>query len=227
MSNEPRNLSGLLLELPSRAIQRADLLGSKALGYEGKVGTSSWERFTYRSQTPLHGEDVALSHPPFRYPMICRRSGTRLLALSVTRMIVEHLLESELNGALSLKLKRVAIGVDQLVKNLANKPTEYALSFAHARVPAFGASLRAVSFYGEDLAEAALFRDQLSLMVFFTCGLREANGGSEIVRLGGDGYVSFMMSGPRKVLEVERALSFLREQGYLANELWPGNKEAL
>ena len=187
MSNDHRNYSGLLLESSSRLIQRADLLKCAVLTFEEKIGNTGWERFTFHSLTALYGEDINLTRPPFRYPVLFRRSGTRLLALSVTRMIVEHLVESELNVTLGHGFRRVSIGIDRLVKNISNHPTTYALSFAHARVPAFGASLRAVSFYGEDLAEASLFRDQLSLMVFFTCGLREAHGGAEIVRLGGDG----------------------------------------
>jgi hypothetical protein len=111
------------------------------------------------------------------------------------------------------------IGVDQLVKSLTQKPTTYVVSFAHARVPAFGAVLRAISFYGDDLGDAALFRQQLNLMVFYTCGLREARGGGEIVRLGSDGSVSFYLHGPSKVLEVEEVFRFLRVSGYLATAI--------
>ena len=96
---------------------------------------------------------------------------------------------------------------------------DYALSFAHATTPAFGTSLRAISFYGDDLAEASLFRDQIGLMVFFTCGLREAAGGSEVVRLGAEGGISFFLTEARRVLEVEKTLTFLRPEGYLASEI--------
>jgi hypothetical protein len=219
MSRDFRNFSGLLLERPSKAIQRSDLTSAAEFKYGGTIGGSAWENYTFDSPVPLHGEEPMLSRPPFQYPLVCRRSGTRLLALSLNRGIVEHLLETGFYGALA-RLKRVSIGVDQLVKSLATKPTDYALSFAHARVPAFGASLRAVSYYGEDLAEAALFRDQLALMVFFTCGLREAKASSEIVRLGADGQVSFLLNHQRRVIEVERALSFLREEGYLTSDFW-------
>ena len=219
--DEIRNLSGLLLDWPARAIQRADILRNEGVRFEAKIEGSAWERFTFASKKPLHGEDPSVAGPPYHYPIVARRSGSRILVLSLTRQIVEHLLDFELHRVISPPLRRVSIAVDQLVKNLAERPTSYALSFAHARVPAFGASLRAVSFYGEDLAEASLFREQLSLLVFFICGLREAKGGNEIVRLGGDGFVSFAYSGPRRVTEVEQTLAFLRAEGYLSTEIWP------
>lgn len=111
------------------------------------------------------------------------------------------------------------ISVDQLVKSLTQRPTTYVVSFAHARVPAFGAVLRAISFYGDDIGDASLFRQQLDLMVFYTCGLREARGGSEIVRLGSDGSISFYLHSPSKVLEVEEVLRFLRASGYLTTDI--------
>jgi hypothetical protein len=222
MNHEPRNLSGLLLELPSRPIQRADIADLRGLSYQGKIGSSAWENFTFKSQVALHHEDVTASNPPYTYPVICRRSGTRLLALSIGREVIEYLMAERMGALSDLRMRRVSIGVDQLVKNLADRPTDYALSFAHARAPAFGASLRSLSFYGDDLAEAALFRDHLSLMVFFTCGIREAHGGAEVLRLGHDGAISFQYTSQRRILEVERVLTFLREQGYFASDLWSG-----
>ena len=164
---------------------------------------------------PLRGEDTDNTPGPFRYLLVCRRSGPRVLLLSLNRQIVDHVLKEVLNRLFVPALHPVPIAVDTLVKNLTLHPRVYALSFVHARVPAFGTSLRAVSFYGEDLAEASLFRENASLMNFFTCGLRRAHGGNEILRVGNDGTISFYMRGSDDVLDVEEALRFLREQGCL------------
>ena len=56
-------------------------------------------------------------------------------------------------------------------------------------------------------------------MVFHTCGLREARGGPEILRLGSDGSVSFFLHSPAKVLDVEEVLRFLRSEGYLSTDI--------
>jgi len=219
MKTDVTNLyfSGLLLESPLRTVQRADLEKVRNVSFVEVVHGTNWEHFSLKSEQALRPEDRP---GPYDYPIICRRSGSRVLVLSVTRQIVEHLLQHDFESIFSPQLRRVSIAVDGLVKGIANKPTAYALSFAHARVPAFGNSLRAISFYGDDLAEASLFRGQLDLMVFFTCGLREAAGATEIVRLGGDGAISFFMGTSHRVLEVERALSFLRHEGYLTSEIW-------
>jgi hypothetical protein len=208
--------SGLLLEWPPRAIQRTDLEQLRDFSFSGAIAGTNWELFWFRSDKALRPEDRP---GPYRYPILCRRSGSRILMLSVARQVVEHLMESELERVFSPRLRRVSIAVDGLVKAMADKPTAYSLSFAHARVPAFGSSLRALSFYGDDLAEASLFRERIGLMVFFTCGLREAAGGSEIVRLGADGTISFFMAESHRVLEVEKALGFLRHEGYLTSDV--------
>ena len=110
------------------------------------------------------------------------------------------------------------IGVDQLVKSLTTRPTDYAVHFAHARVPAFGALLRAISFPAM-IFQASLFRNQLDLMVFYTCGLRESRGGGEMVRLGAEGAVSFYLHSQAELLEIEAILRFLNQFGYLSTAI--------
>lgn len=92
---------------------------------------------------------------------------------------------------------------------------------AYARVAAFGAALRNISFYDDDLGEASLFRENMHLLNVFVCGLRHTEEGSEVVRLGSDGSISFNMQSPSKVVEVEEVLRFLRQEGYLSTEIWP------
>src|SRR6478735_1788471 len=198
MATFPKNLGGLLLEWPERAIQRADLLKLPHLEFQTKLSDPGWELFRFQSTEALHGEDTKLIQPPFHYSVVCRRSGRRALVLSANREIVEHILTTGLNQVFIPPLQRVFIAVDKLVKDLTSHPMAYVLSFAHARVPAFGTSLRAVSYYGDDLAEASMFREQLSQSIFFTCGLKEAHGGSEIVRLNRDAGVSFVFGSGKR-----------------------------
>jgi hypothetical protein len=221
-SNHPF-LSGLLLEWPVRAIQRADLEQCRQLRFQDLVGNSKWEKYVYTSHEALRNEDSFGASPPFQYEIICRRSGPRILILSEGRSIVEHLVKDNLDEVLPPGLRRVSIAVQELVTAITARPTLYVLSFVHARVPAFGAALRSVSLYGDDLAEASLFRDQLPLLIFFICGLRRATGGSEIVRLGADGTISFRFTDPRdeRIREVEEILRFLRSERYLVTDIWP------
>jgi hypothetical protein len=215
-----KTVSGLLLDSPSGAIQRESLLDCHRLKFFNTVGRTNWEVYSYHSPEPLRGEDP--DSGSFIYSVVCRRSRSRLLILGSGREIVPYILDRELNQIFSPHLRRVQIAVDPLVKAITTNPRDYVLSFAHARVPAFGVNLRSVSFYGDDLANATFFKDHIGLMTFFTCGLRQAIGGTEIVRLGNDGAISFMLSEDR-VIEVERVLHFLRKEHYLDPD--PLNKD--
>lgn len=226
MSDELNIFSGLLLEWPTRQIQRDDLLRDRQLRFDCEIAGSKWERFVYTSELAFKGEDLYGAKPPFRYPIVARRSGHRILLLSLAKRIIDHMVEGKLNQVFPPYFRRVSIAVDALVKAMVSKPTVYSLTFVHARVPAFGASLRSVSFYGDDLTEAALFRDNVAVMNFFTCGLRYAAGGPELMRVGGDGSISFYMGTPKVVQEVESALRFLRAEGYLSSDIFPADRQS-
>ncbi len=214
--DQTKNLSGLLLDSSSGAIERDDLLACNRLKFFNLVGKTGWEVYSYHSPEPLRGEEPETG--TFVYSIVCRRSGSRLLLLGSGREIVPYLLERELNTLFSPQLRKVQIGIDPLVKAITKSPGDYVLSFAHARVPAYGANLRSVSFYGDDLANAGFFKDHIEQMTFFTCGLRQVIGGTEIVRLSTDGAISFIFTDADRVKEVERVLHFLRTEGYLDPE---------
>jgi hypothetical protein len=210
-----RNYSGMLLDWSVRAVDKDDLLGCPSLHFMGMAGKSKWERYEFRSDQPLLGEELVGSNTDFSYPVLCRRSGRRLLILSAGQKVVEHIVEEEFANLFVPHLRKVKIAVDQLVRGLTNKPTLYVLGYVHAKLPVFGALLRSASFYGDDLAEASLFKENIGLMNFSTCGLRPAVGPNEIVRLNSDGSLYHVQPDPDRLVEVEHVFRFLRESGYL------------
>jgi hypothetical protein len=215
-SNSPRFLSGFLLEWPGGHLRTEHLRTSPGFTLNEKIGTTQWEQGTYSSQHALNGEQGISG--PFRYEFICRRSGARLVLLSITKDVVDELIRS-MSQAMSPVLRKVPIDVDELVRQISKRPTKYVLSFVHARTPAFLSSLKAISFFGEDLGEASYFKDNIQFMNFSAGGLRLAAGG-EVIRLGGDGAVSFMYhEEPKRLFEIEKALSYLRDNGYLLTDI--------
>lgn len=216
IEEDPHFFTGFLLEWPTRAIQQEDLLLCSRLHFEGMIGDSNWERYQYYSKHALKGEDLEIYSAPFRYHLLVRRSDKRMLFLSPTRRISEYIIDKEFEVLFRPVLRKVRIAVDRLVKTMTSNPTFYVLNLVHARVPGSGTSLKTVSFYGDDVAEAPLFRELVSRMNFFTCGLKHATDGNELVRLGTEGAVSFSIGeDEKKVLEVEQVLRFLREKQYL------------
>jgi hypothetical protein len=218
-TDSPSFLSGLLLERPQEVIDRDDLASATRFHFKRLIAGSHWEEFEFTSHTALKGEDMYVQGP-YRYRLACRRSGSRLLLLASARSIAEHILDEVFRYTFVPNLRRIPISVDELVKALVQRPTIYALNFVHARVPAFGTSLRSISFYGDDLADASFFRDHVVLMNFFACGIRHAVGGPEVVRLTADGGISFFAAGETRYGEVEQVLRFLRQEGYLQSDIW-------
>ena len=215
MSLEPhRILSGILLEFLGGPISRRDIERAD-LKFIRNISDTSWEEFIFESDEPLNGEIVNAS--VFQYGAVCRRSRRRLLLLSPNRTIVEHLLEKRFSKVFVPRLRYVPIAVDDLVRAVVNKPSLYSLTRVYARVPAYGQSLRSVSYYGDDLGEASMFREQMDKLSFFVCGLRSAIEAHELVRLGNDGTVSFFVSQPenRRLREIEKVLNFLKQNDYL------------
>lgn len=216
-----RNLSGLLLESPGGPIGVHDIERA-AVRFDRAIGDTRWEQFVFTSSTPLLGEPT-IESSSFDYLVVCRRSGPRILLMSPHREVVDHLLERNLGKAFVPRLRHVPIAVDDLVRAIVDKPSLYSLSSVHARVGAFGDNLTSVSYYGEDLGEAQMFRDQMEKLSFYACGLRSTIDGTRLIRLGSDGAISFMLTKPenRRIQDVEKVLIFLRRHHYLPVDVLP------
>lgn len=219
MSLEPhRILSGVLLEFSGGPISRREIERAH-LKFIQIIRDTSWEEFVFESPEPLIGEIASEPSALFQYTVVCRRSGARLLLLSPNRTIVDHLIEKQMAKVFVPRLRFVPIAVDDLVRAVVNKPSLYSLTRVYARVPAYGQNLRSVSYYGDDLGEANMFREQMDKLSFFVCGLRNAIEGHELVRLGSDGAISFFVAQPegKRLREVERVLNFLKQNSYLGS----------
>jgi hypothetical protein len=215
-----RSYSGMFLNWPLKTVDKDDLLRCPNLRFNGVVNKTRWEQYEFRSAEPLLGEEISDQTPYVNYPIICRRGGHRLVLLSVAQKVIEHIRQEELNRIFIPHIREVKIDVDKLVRDLTTRPTIYVLGYVHAKLGVFGALLRSASFYGDDLAEASLFKDHLEIMSFSTCGLRSAIGSNEIVRLNSDGSLYHILPDPNRLIEVEKVLSFLYQSGYLlADEL--------
>lgn len=179
-------------------------------------GAPKWFLGEYTSNVALTESDKYRRNPPFIYPVVSKFSGAKSLLLSQTRHIVDAIRNVVLEKA-HVHLENVHIAVDKLVKDVARQPGYYAISSVTARVSAFGQSLRLISLYGDDVGEAKYFREGLNYFNSYTCGLRRAAGGSEIVQFTNEGRVSFKLqyNSSSRYLEVEKVLTFLRDNDYL------------
>lgn len=210
-----RLLQGYLLTSAGEELLRENVLCSPGLSFSRQLEYSKWEEFKFSSPLPLRGEEQPTLTGHFEYAIFCRRSGPRILVLSEALSVVDAILRQESVYGKSPKLRRMSIAVDPLVKFIARSAGRYLLSRVDALVPAYGQALRSISFYGDDIGEAKIFRDSLDLLQCYGCGLREVSGKTEILRLVNKGIVSFQFSGVRRIAEVEKALSFVSGQNFL------------
>jgi hypothetical protein len=210
-----RSYSGMFLNWPSRTVDKDDLLRCSNLRFTGFVNKTKWEEYKFRSKEALLDEVISADTPYVDYPIICRRGVQRLVLLSIAHKVIEHFLREELDNIFIPHLRAVKIDVHRLVRDLTLRPTVYVLGYVHAKLGVFGALLRSASFYGDDIAEASLFKDHIEIMSFSTCGLRSAIGSNEIVRLNSDGSLYHILHDPDRLMEVEKVLNFLHQGGYL------------
>lgn len=210
-------LSGSVLEWAVRPIEQEDICTQDNITFVRTVGATRWEEFLYLSPVPLRDRDDEAA--PFEYRFFCRRSGKRLALLGQTYEISKAIENDLIRQTFVLRMRRVSISVDPLVKALVEKPTLYSLSYAYARAPAYGTALRNIIFYGEDLGNAGVFRDILHLLTFASCGLRRASGGTQLLKISANGKISFTLRSDSTLVEIEKILGFLRDYGYLKSSL--------
>lgn len=213
MQEKPSHrLTGLLLESRESTRDVSELCSTDLL-HEVEVHLPRfWRSFTYSTEAPLRQEDLADLPPPYRYPMVIRARKTRAIVLSVDDAVVDHFLATAAVRAAVGTLHPVQIRVDDFVKSILETRSAYQVVFAHAKSPASGRSLRSISFYGEDVTSAPLFRNQARSLTFLTCGMRSLAKGNEIVRVSTDGVVSAEGDRPKAVGLLEEVLAYLRSR---------------
>jgi hypothetical protein len=222
MNPAPEVLTGFLL-VGGRPIERRFLVVGR-VKFDRLEEQSRWEWLTFTSDSSLLGDD-RLGPGPVEYPVLVRRSDKRVAMLSLDKRVVLHLLGHEFGGAGESELHHVTVRVHDLVSFLVSSPSKYVLSLVHAKIPAFGNALKSMSFYGDDVAEANLFRDNFGLLNCHTCGLKDVIRGSEIVRIGSDGQLTVQWPNARRLGEVEAALGFLSENNFIVDTLHGGERQ--
>jgi hypothetical protein len=202
-------VQGYLLEA-GRLVERDVFPISSSIQFVRTIESTGWEEYIYRSTVALRNEDQPSFGGQFEYGLICRRSGKRLLLVADANVIVDTCIKQELaNGG--IRLRRVAMAIDPLVKHLTRTPERYVMTRVDALTDAaFGENLRSVSFYGTDIGATSFFRDHVSVIQCYSCGLRDAGSRNEILRLSNRGMVAFQYAGPSRLIAVERVLAFVR-----------------
>ena len=181
---------------------------------------NAWRQLVYTSNVPLIDSDF-LSKPPYDYILFYRQSLKRAIFLSITSKLI-RLVEEHLAKMLNLiSLKAVNIDVDGLVNEIANNPCEFVITALHAKTAGFGAPLKSVSFYGEDITQVSLYYNHKENLQCHMCGLRNISSYSESVRVGSEGQVQCYYRTPKDLIGVEQGLGYIMKLDFLEESVEP------
>jgi hypothetical protein len=230
--------AGFLLDASTGAIDRRDIARLACLSPAEEIAPG-WSAIEYVTTHPIPNVDALPGEAPFRHVLLLRWGRSSLLALSHDYRVVNFFLKNEIKPVLRTAIRKNEIHVHELILHMtgmddgqpAQSSTDvesleadlfvsyYTLSFAAGRTDAFGEDLQKMQFYGDRISKATLFQDSIPLMRFYSCSLR--NNGTDVVRLGRDGFVAFEIpSRPpllrERLLEVNRILRSLTDGGYIA-----------
>jgi len=215
-----RDYSGYILYLPNRVgrltrVSRETLENPPALKYVRPL-EEQWESYRFTSREPLLHDEGEANSEGYVYQIAVLR-GSRVVVLARNLIIVKALLRNLLATAIRPNLRFVRIDVHRFVQNMVRPKPPFKLTYVRAKTPAFVDQMRTISYSGQSLADAALFRTQMEDDVRCeACGIRREREKTQLARFGADGYVS--ISGLDRLGAVNEALRFLSKEGYLQEE---------
>lgn len=186
------------------------------LKFEGNYEQSRfWEVYSFHSDKHFEDQTSAPSLPPFRYPVWCARSGSKILILTEKKRATDYLIEAVLNRTIYPNLKQVAFRITGIVHACKDVGSSYRVTSLTGRVASPDQSLRTMVLYGREITDSEIFRDKIDLFNIKRCGLaiREddpfgVNDG-EIATLGVDGSVSILSFSIQRAIALNRLVNYV------------------
>ena len=232
------SLSGYLLASPNdAAIPRAALeTASRSpsrkpfLRYEGQYqNLKLWEHYTFFSDRSFSDDNTTNQHPPFKYPVYCARSGTKLIILSERRRLTDYIIETTLNSSIFPNLRHVNFHLEKIIAAFQDSASQYRLTSLHGRYSGPRRSLRTIALYGPEVTDSALFKDQHHLFDFYLCGIAERqaedpfllNDDGEVARMGNNGSITIQSFTKKRATELTRIVSRLIKNKWVDDWVLP------
>ena len=162
---------------------------------------SGWQFLRLSSNRPLLDE----SGPgPFVYSYLFRESGNRFILFSLSDLGNQIVID---RARLSNLVEEPQIDINKLVRhnvwppNIEAEPQgrKFILNAVWAAISGEGKGLRTVSFFGDNLAEGKIFKDNLEFagpeVLPYRVSLREISAKHELASIGSKGELSIYLRG--------------------------------
>jgi hypothetical protein len=214
------NLAGQLLRIRSgRSFADLAIGIPRIQPMNDEVGVPGWSHYSWITEKEVPGANAVAKRGEFRYPLYVRQIEDRFMVVSVQAEVVQHFIVLE---RLSQMVEKPRVGVGEIVKDSfypeespERQGARYRLGAIYASVEGFGRSLRNMSIFGDDLANAALLRQILPQLNPNRVTLRHIKTEMEVLSVNAQGEISFYYKNSTSLSELERALAFLRKNQYL------------
>lgn len=228
-------LSGFLLASPTgttvtrRHLADDDQGGRRTfpyLVYDSAFKSSSrWEVYTFHSDKSFSEYlSPGLAQPPFPYPALCARSGSKLIVLTPRKDLTKYVLRSTLSKRVFPNLRQVQIHIPSIVEAFQHSDSEYVITSLHGHMRGSETALRTMSIWGSNVTNSSLYEDYKGLFDFTSCGVAKRDPSNmsvveerELVRLSSDGSLSMQTFNRNRAAELSLIIAHIIENRWVDN----------
>lgn len=186
-----------------------------------KVDGSKWGGFWIRVAVPINAGDKPQDDGVFRYPFLFRESDDRYIIASTESKLVDFFFD---RAGIKPFVESPRVNVDKATRELVFPPPDsagripgrrYTIGAVYGAVEGYARALRNMSFFGEDLAEAALFRSALEQISVTRMAIRDPIIDRELISLNANGGLDFHYSSAAHLNHIDTLTAFLRANNYI------------
>lgn len=201
------------------ALQRVSVTKNQVLLVP--IEGTRWCCFWLPLERPYAVGDEPNADGIFQYPFLCRAAEDRYILASTDSALVDILLE---RAGVAKYIDAPRIHIDRATRDLVLPPTDaqgrplgrrYTLGAVYGAVEGYARALRNISFFGDDIAEAALFRYALEQISVTRLTLRDPDTDKELMSLNTTGGLDFHFKGAQHLNSIDSLTAFFRAQGYI------------
>jgi hypothetical protein len=174
-----------------------------------KISGTEWYSFLLKTKEPINIDDIPSNNGFFEYPFVCRWGGESLIFASSSKDSATFFIE-KLIPLTGLSFRQQGIDVNGFVRKTKNEPNRFTITYISARVSSWGAALRSVSFFGEDITSSGILRENLDKFSVTSCGVGEAIYSREALRLGTRGSINFSVSASNNYNSIDNILKYIK-----------------
>jgi hypothetical protein len=196
-----------------------------------------WQTFSIETKSPLTSTSVETNaEGSFFYPFLARVSGDRIILVAREAALIDQIFEI---SSVSGHVDSPRILIDKAVRDLVFPAggtsvsavgRKYTIGSIYAAVEGYARALRSISLFGDDLAEAELFRYALKQMSVHRAGIRDPATDKELMSVSSNGGVDFHYKGVSHLNAIDALTSFMRVNGYIEwrnGRLWQPDMDHL